>query len=154
MVVDTRLPVMPAVTVDRQITPASVSRQSRRYQRESCRDQRCINHRTIAHSKKINAYRNGVAILVPRIYPTCVRFSQYWRQILRHFDCNVSRCPSGRFCGSRTEGRPRQRDLLYAIAHRVRARNCNYLRRSTGIRVGRNGDEMHVPIIPSRKPKL
>ena len=35
----------------------------------SCRDQRCINHRHHRPQQKINAYRNGVAILVPAHLP-------------------------------------------------------------------------------------
>ncbi len=71
----------------------------------SCRDQRCINHRYHRPQQKINAYRNGVAILVPAHLPN-LRAVQPVPAANPGIRLQCFALPVRQFCGSRTEGSP------------------------------------------------
>lgn len=121
----------------------------------SCRDQRCINHRHHRPQQKINAYRNGVAILVPAHLPNLRAVQPVPAADLAAF--LIARIRAARqavFADREQKDRPRQRDLLYAVAHRVSKKLATTFAAALAFALAGMVTKWTLPIIPSRKPKL
>ena len=117
------LPVMPAVTVDRQNNARQcVNDKAGDISVRAAGISGCINHRHHRPQQKINAYRNGVAILVPAHLPNLRAVQPVPAADLAAFLIAMFRAAhQGSFADREQKDRPRQRDPLYAVAHWVRA---------------------------------